>query len=380
MAETPEHQLPKKLERVLASLAVKYRKDANELPLRVIVNSRYRVEEDYSYDNWDGGQYGHAVYFDLPEALYHEIMDEMGPLTQGLSQDLNKLCNVPHEHIAEVFLELEDGPEIADWRERSGVQMDRDSALVPATVQDVDRLWDEGVLRIFLSHKTEFKRETKELKDEFLRYGVASFVAHEDIEPTLEWLDEIERALSTMHVMVPLLTEKFSDSRWTDQEIGVAIGRGVPIVSVRLGKDPYGFIGKYQGMQGAGKSVKELAKTLLGLFLRSEKIKATAAEAFVFAVERAASWDHANTLAEFMPLLGALTPEQVERLIGAYNTNGEVSGGFGFNGRKPASYGPGLAFHLERITGVKYENAGGELVRAGSGAEDSGGGYDDSPF
>ena len=44
------------------------------------------------------------------------------------------------------------------------------------------------------------------------------------------------------------MTDEFQDSDWTDQEIGFAMGRKKPIVSVRMGTDPYGFIGKYQGI------------------------------------------------------------------------------------------------------------------------------------
>ena len=51
-----------------------------------------------------------------------------------------------------------------------------------------------------------------------------------------------------MDAFVALLTEGFHDSLWTDQEVGFALSRGVPILAVRLGKDPYGFIGKFQAL------------------------------------------------------------------------------------------------------------------------------------
>jgi len=39
-----------------------------------------------------------------------------------------------------------------------------------------------------------------------------------------------------MDVLVAILTTGFRESHWTNQEIGVAIGRGVPVISVRLVK------------------------------------------------------------------------------------------------------------------------------------------------
>ena len=88
------------------------------------------------------------------------------------------------------------------------------------------------------------------LKDELAIFGVSCFVAHKDIQPTKAWQDEIERALANMDGFVALMTVDFHDSDWADQEVGFALARGVPIIAVRLGRNPYGFIGKFQGLPG----------------------------------------------------------------------------------------------------------------------------------
>src|SRR5579862_5516118 len=108
-------------------------------------------------------------------------------------------------------------------------------------------IWGKGY-RVFLSHKAEVKHKAAELKDAIAPFGATCFVAHADIKPTREWQDEIENALRTMDAFVALLTEKFHKSKWTDQEVGFAIARGVPIIPVKLGTDPYGFIGKFQAL------------------------------------------------------------------------------------------------------------------------------------
>ena len=46
------------------------------------------------------------------------------------------------------------------------------------------------------------------------------------------------------------ITHDFHASAWTDQEVGWAFGRGLLVVPVRLGADPYGFAGKVQGISG----------------------------------------------------------------------------------------------------------------------------------
>jgi hypothetical protein len=99
-----------------------------------------------------------------------------------------------------------------------------------------------------------------------LRFGISLFVAHNDIEPTSEWQTEIEIALSTCDSLVALLHSNFHASNWTDQEIGFAMGRGVPVFAVHMGQIPYGFIGRFQAFNGGGKTGLELTKELFDTY------------------------------------------------------------------------------------------------------------------
>jgi hypothetical protein len=120
-----------------------------------------------------------------------------------------------------------------------------------------------------------------ELQTYLLGYGISSFVAHNDIEPTSEWQNEIESALATCDSLVALLHEEFHKSNWTDQEIGFAMGRGVPVCSVRLGQTPYGFIGRFQAFNGHGKSAEYLAKELFESYLKNKQTERKMTEAIV---------------------------------------------------------------------------------------------------
>jgi hypothetical protein len=111
----------------------------------------------------------------------------------------------------------------------------------------VARLWAPDRFRLFLSHVSAHKVPISKLKIELANFGVDAFLAHEDIEPTREWRDEIAVALGSMNALVALFTPGFHESSWTDQEIGWALGRGVLVMSVRLGTDPYGFGGLSPG-------------------------------------------------------------------------------------------------------------------------------------
>ena len=91
------------------------------------------------------------------------------------------------------------------------------------------------------------KQRAAKLSERLARYGVHAFVAHEDIEPTKEWQIEIERALRSCDALCAFLTPEFVESKWCDQEVGFVVEARKLVVPLRMGADPHGFIGKYQG-------------------------------------------------------------------------------------------------------------------------------------
>ena len=133
--------------------------------------------------------------------------------------------------------------------------------------------WKRGYFRLFLSHLAERRRLAADIQHELLALGISSFVAHNDIEPTKEWQDEIELALATCDGALVLLHPKFHESEWTDQEIGYAMAREVLIVAVRFGTDPYGFIGRFQAMNGNGKAAAPLARELFEILRQHTKTR-----------------------------------------------------------------------------------------------------------
>lgn len=214
------------------------------------------------------------------------------------------------------------------------------------------RIWGEEGFRVFLSHKNEVKSETGSLKRQLKFYGVSCFVAHEDIEPTQAWQDEIENALSSMDTLVALMTVDFHDSNWTDQEIGFAMGREVPIISLRLGRDPYGFIGKFQALSCSWDSA---TIKLIEIFLKHDRTLNAYTDAYIKAVKKCQSFDDANSLSKILPNITKLSNQQTSGLISAFNENDQVHWSHGWRGDKPGTYGKGLVFHLNRLLDKKYE-------------------------
>jgi hypothetical protein len=159
-------------------------------------------------------------------------------------------------------------------------ELDMPVAGVAGALLEPPRNWQgTKALRLFISHISKEKLKATRLKDCLAPFGVAGFVAHEDIHPTLEWQSEIERALHTMDAFVAMHTPGFSQSFWTQQEIGFAVGKGVKIISLRMGEDPTGFISKQQALPRGTKTAEEIAVEIDRLLAEDRRTKERLAEA-----------------------------------------------------------------------------------------------------
>lgn len=121
--------------------------------------------------------------------------------------------------------------------------------VTPAAGAVESSFWLPGHFRLFISHLSSFAKTAGALRDRLREYGISAFVAHTDIKPTKEWQREIENALFSMDALTAVIMPGFKESDWTDQEVGVAIGRDVLVVPIMKGQAPYGLFGKYQGLK-----------------------------------------------------------------------------------------------------------------------------------
>lgn len=95
----------------------------------------------------------------------------------------------------------------------------------------------QGV-RLFLSHLARHRTIVGRVGDRLSAFGVEGFVAHDSIEPSEEWQAVIEAALVDCDAMAVFLHEGFRESKWCDQEVGWALGRGRPMLPLNLGVIP----------------------------------------------------------------------------------------------------------------------------------------------
>jgi len=131
--------------------------------------------------------------------------------------------------------------------------------------------WKDGYFKVFVSHLSSNRERMSAMKSSLSIWGISAFIAHEDIEASKEWRDEVEAGLETMELLVAVVEPGFKESDWCAQEVGYALGRKIDIIPLRAGLDPFGFFGKYQGIQIKGKYPEDVASEIVQTILKKPK-------------------------------------------------------------------------------------------------------------
>lgn len=198
-----------------------------------------------SHDNWNGGIDFYNILINIPVDFFGQlrksgIVEEIEKTIDGFYSDamrggdeslrINKVFLKPQAEKVSVFGDNSD-----------------------------DSMWRPGLYRLFISHLSKYKVAASNLKQCLQSYGIDCFVAHEDITPSKEWQIEIEKALFTMDALCAIVVPGFINSRWCDQEVGIALGQRKMVFVIDKGKKPYGFFGRYQTLNSKNKNAHQMA-------------------------------------------------------------------------------------------------------------------------
>jgi len=313
--------LTENIEDIVRTLAHILRERDHELPVDILRNANIDIRET-SYDNWNGGTYGYTLDLQIPVDLYAEIQDNVEAVEKNLLSKLKPLLrSYENEYVENVI--------IAPKLMRSSSEVEKTTEEDSLHIEQI-RFWKSGYFRLFLSHTSKHKVEASNIQKAMAKYAISVFVAHEDIEPTKEWQNEIELALSSMDALATLLTEGFAESKWCDQEVGVAIGRKILVVPIRMGIDPYGFIGKYQGVAGANKTTEDLCANIFEILGTHDTTKTRVTAALVTKLCGAESFAESKATVGYLNgLKENVTPKMAEKLNAATKNNSQVYNSFG---------------------------------------------------
>jgi len=316
-----KHYLPSKLGTYLKRLELEYARAGNSFLREIIAAAYVTVIEETSYDNWNGGTYGHDVKLFLPSEIIGKIgLDEQRQFCEQLREDLNKCASsVDNESFRLVNLEL---AEESDPEFQRAISLSRQ----PRTDPDTLSIWTTGHLRLFLSHRDTHKVAARQLADALSSYGISAFVAHDTIEPMTTWQREIEKGLETMEMMLAFVTDDFHESSWTNQEVGYALGKHVPIISVKFErKEPFGFIGTKQALKGDLDHPERSAPAIYKILVEKLGQKARLQQTLVSAFASSPNWDEARARFDRMKeAVSSLNNEEIEQIQNAYSSNEQI--------------------------------------------------------
>lgn len=204
------------------------------------------------------------------------------------------------------------------------LHQDATSAMGP---QAVGGPWAEGTFRLFLSHTSANRILAGNLRTRLGAWSVEAFVAHDTIEVSREWQDEIESALRTCDALAALLTDDFAASLWCDQEVGFCLARALVIVPLMVSGEPHGFMSKYQGLRIAeGVTPAEMADRVFTVLAAHDLTRARMAKPVVQRYSQSASFESARTNFERLKDVpeSAWTSELVEIVERAPRENNQV--------------------------------------------------------
>lgn len=210
---------PPPTEALIESLKEIFKHQGDTSGLRVLERAEASVELS-NPDSWDSIDV-YILVLNIPLSLFAVIEPEREEIEKRIGRKLSSILR---------------NPDNAVLQRASIVPILKAPAtrkLLPTpSEEDTDRIWAKASFRLFLSHVSTHKSEVSKLKEELLSYRISGFIAHEDIEPTKEWLTEIELALNSAHALAALVTPDFCQSNWTDQEVGIALGKGLLVIPI----------------------------------------------------------------------------------------------------------------------------------------------------
>jgi hypothetical protein len=318
-----EYAITRKLNHYRKQLMLLYRGANEHLLEEILATAPIYIQERYTYDNWNGGQYGHALTFYLQDEVYGKIggFEEIEKLSSRIKSDFNQAsASIENEGIAAVFIELFDQE---DAECQAAIQP---NGVVSLNGEHVS-LWRSGYLKLFISHRDKHKQAAHALAGLLLPYGISCFVAHDNIEPTEKWRHEIEKALRSMDAFLALLTDDFSGGNWTNQEVGFAIARGVPIIPLKVSSlNPYGFMEIYQGLPGDFENMSQTAQKVFKLICQKLDGRNIVKRATISAFVNSTSYMDSMAAFERLKDIPQFTDDELDHLAHGFNKNSQLNG------------------------------------------------------
>lgn len=267
--------------------------------------------------NWVFGDDRFGLLNGSEETFLRFICEMAHPLVRPDTSEAKRILVIANDWLREEGWELYPLREIAGgkilaFREASKAQKLQEN--------EVAHIWLPNMLRFFISHRDVHKVNAKKLGEDLMTYGISSFVAHDSIQAMSTWKHEIMKALQTMDAFLCYITNDFYNSEWTNQEIGFALAKGVPIYLYSIdGTDPKGFKLDTQAIKTG---LPDLISCIKGDFSRHSVFKNKFLANFIAARDGSFSW----AKDKFFELVGLeFTDSEITSIVDAFSAKAKTS-------------------------------------------------------
>jgi len=179
-------------------------------------------------------------------------------------------------------------------------------------------------IRVFLSYNSSDKKLAGGIKRQLEKFGPKVFLAHEDIEPTQDWIRRILRELDKTDVMLPILTDNFPRSKWTDQECGIAKAKGAFIISTKVTINPYGFLASEQAFKFRLDNVPLSCLNIAKVIHKNRKLPRRFLDGLIQTVADSHSYDEAGVRASYLNEFEGYSARQVNEMLRAAVNNDQI--------------------------------------------------------
>lgn len=345
-------QLPNKIGSYLRRLKIEYDQYEDEFFSNIVGSAKVFIREpSRTYEDFGGVRHDYDIVFFLPAFVMERIdLRKEKSYREEIRKDLERCKDVEDEFFQNVFFVCENEN---DEEYRQAVSLDARPRVDPETLD----IWKPGRVRLFISHRDKHKKEARELADSLEAYGISSFVAHDAIGAMTEWQVEIMKGLETMEIMLTFITDDFHKSVWTNQEIGFALARDVPILSLKLqNSDPKGFISSEQALRGTLKDPADSAPQIYKLLGEKLNCRNRLQRALVTAFVKSSSFSETERkFDQLSEVVDNLSKQERRLIIQGFKNNSQLNGCFHLTNRNR------LINFLEQTTGKKYSIAGNKI-------------------
>lgn len=196
------------------------------------------------------------------------------------------------------------------------------------TVIDDNSQYVGRSIRVFISYDSEDKILAGRLKFQLESFGLEVFVAHDDISPSTEWQEVILQNIDSTDIFLPVITEHFKESKWTDQETGIAFSKAKLVIPLSVdGSMPYGFIGRFQALKLRTESLPLFVSScdeVVSTIMKNERYFPALTDSLIKRLPGVYSFENAARVFRILKNTDSFSDRQINEIIKCSSQNGQI--------------------------------------------------------